>query len=124
MNNKARPSSVTIIAWVLISCGAFTCTAVLLLAPIHEANPYDSICLLLALGLSRALFLAVCGTFMLMGKNLARVLFLCGAPVLYGVDVGIVGFNWVDIVRLAGYVALLGVLTRNHVTRYFREGMP
>jgi len=76
MDKQERPSSVSIIGWVLICFGGFTFLCLLQLGSLQDANPYDSKVILFALGSARASLLTICGVFMLMGKNWSRALFL------------------------------------------------
>ena len=87
-----RPTSVTIIAWFII----VTCALSIVITPINFRNP-EVIAILekspvpvnvqLALGVFIASLNLICGVFMLMGKNWARLLYVTVAVLGFGFSV-------------------------------------
>jgi len=116
-DTRKRPLSLAIIGWVLCFGGGITLLSLWLL---KELNPYPSVGMAMTIAGARTVFLVLCGVFILRGRDWSRLFFLWGAPLLFGVDVFLVGLNWVDAIRVGLYAYAFVQLTKSKTKQYMK----
>ena len=115
MQNEKRPTSVTVIAWIIFVMGVLVLIAMFL----GSSAPSASNGLFVVWGTLGGVFCIVTGVAMLKGLNWGRLLYLWVAPISIVLESLVLGFQPADIVRGTLYLVILFFLTRPTALKYF-----
>lgn len=125
MAQTERPTTVTLVAWLVILMGAMTLLAVpyvLRMPDAHDMLEEAGRSVAVAVGTSAvggALGVA-CGLAMLRAANWGRLLYLWVTPLLIVVGWILYGFSARDLPSVVFYVVVLGLLTTPDASGFFR----
>jgi hypothetical protein len=120
-----RPTSVTVIAWILIVFGLIKLVSTMrgLNNPLlitYLSRSRFPVRMLIAFGFLGALSMVISGVFMLRGKNWARLLYFIWTGLGVAVSLITAGFRMSFVPGIVIYAVFLYLLTRTQVVDYFR----
>lgn len=127
MNKKKRPTSITVIAWIIIIWGGLSLVAMLLTSRMPEMQQaleaagisvaFSILCAIVGFAIS-----AVSGIAILKGLNWGRLLYLCYVPISIIFEWGLYGFDpGAHIPAIIFYLVVLTILTRPAASAFFRS---
>jgi hypothetical protein len=129
MNTADRPTSVTVIAWILIVMYAYTAVAVLATAHVPAIRKgYEKVGRSMPFSIALTTVMGVVGVIsgiaMLKGRNWGRALYLVLIPASYVVVLAAWGFSSAQVPGLIIYAVILAFLMRPAASAFFRGGAP
>ena len=129
MDATGRPTSVTVIAWILIAMAALT----MIVTPLSTLMPevrenYEklgrSMSVSVAITMVAGMVTLVSGIAMLRGRNWGRMLYVILIPASYAVVLPTYGFSSAQVPGLLFYAVIVVFLTRPAASAFFKGSAP